>query len=68
MSGLAIEPGAHGHLRFGDQGGWPGFLDRLATVAVKQRLSRGQPTTICGRRSATRRGEGLSTCWSATMR
>jgi uncharacterized protein YndB with AHSA1/START domain len=33
---LVAEPGARGYLRFGDQGGWGEFLDRLATLLAKR--------------------------------
>jgi uncharacterized protein YndB with AHSA1/START domain len=32
---LVVEPGAHGFMRFGDQGGWAEFLDRLARILAK---------------------------------
>jgi uncharacterized protein YndB with AHSA1/START domain len=33
---LVVEPGAHGYMEFGDQGGWAEYLDRLATLLAKR--------------------------------
>jgi uncharacterized protein YndB with AHSA1/START domain len=33
---LVAEPGAHGYMQFGDQGGWAEFLDGLAALLAKR--------------------------------